>query len=74
MENPDTMTVYEHHFDETKHREAHEKMLEQMQQNEKDYVKQQQSSKKSKQKLSVVKSSAIENFDEDLKELLEGLE
>ncbi|MGE6226161.1 tyrosine-type recombinase/integrase [Paenibacillus chitinolyticus] len=72
--NPDTMAVYEHHFDETKHREAHEKMLEQMQQNEKDYVKRQQTSRKSKQRLSVVKSSAIEDFDEDLKELLEGLE
>ncbi len=68
------MKVYEHHFDETKHREVHEKMLEQMQQNEKDYIKQQKSSKKLKQKLSVVKSPAIENFDEDLKELLEGLE
>ncbi|MFJ7731437.1 tyrosine-type recombinase/integrase [Lysinibacillus sp. NPDC097231] len=72
--NPDTMAVYEHHFDETKHREAHEKMLEQMQQNENTYVKQRQSSRKTKQRLTVVKSSAIEDFDEDLKELLEGLE
>lgn len=72
--NPDTIIVYEHHFDETKHREAHDKMLEQMQQNEKEYVKQQQTSRKSKQRLSVIKSSVIEDFDEDLKELLEGLE
>ena len=26
--NPDTMNIYEHHFDEAKHREAHENMME----------------------------------------------
>ncbi|MEY9976996.1 tyrosine-type recombinase/integrase [Lysinibacillus sp. RC79] len=70
--NPDTINVYEHHFDEMKHQELHEKMLKQMQQNEKEYIKKSKSSRKSK--LRVMESQTIESFDEDLKELLEGLE
>lgn len=40
------MNVYEHHFDEAKHREAHEHMLEKMDQNEKKYSRQRKSSSK----------------------------
>ena len=67
--NPDTMNIYEHHFDEAKHREAHENMLEQMAQREEDYTKQRKSS--GKPKLAVIKTTKIELVDEDL---LEGLE
>ena len=70
--NPDTMNVYEHHFDETKHREAHEKMLEQMAQREQEYTKQRKSSKKPK--LTVIETTNIELVDKELQELLEGLE
>lgn len=70
--NPDTMNIYEHHFDEAKHREAHENMMEQMAQREQDYTKQHRSS--GKPKLAVIETTKIELVDEDLQELLEGLE
>lgn len=70
--NPDTMNVYEHHFDEAKHREAHEHMLEQMAQGEQKYTKQRKSSRKPR--LAVIETTNIELIDEDLQELLEGLE
>ncbi|MBE1555809.1 tyrosine-type recombinase/integrase [Sporosarcina limicola] len=70
--NPDTMNVYEHHFDEAKHREAHEHMLEQMAQGEQEYTKQRKSSRKPR--LAVIETTNIELIDEDLQELLEGLE
>ena len=72
--NPDTIKVYEHYFDEAKHRESHDKMLEQMQQNETKYIRQQKSSKKSKPKLTVIETDISDTFDDDLLELLEGLE
>ena len=37
--NSDTILIYEHRFDEKKHREAHDQMLEGMKQNEKSYEK-----------------------------------
>lgn len=72
MENPDTMNVYEHHFDEAKHREAHENMLEQMAQGEREYTKQRKSSRKLMP--TVIETTNIELVDEELQELLEGLE
>ncbi|WP_427110284.1 tyrosine-type recombinase/integrase [Lysinibacillus xylanilyticus] len=72
--NPETMTVYEHHFDEAKHREAHEQMLKQMELREKEYNKQRKSSKKIKPKLQVIETINSEILDTDLQELLEGLE
>lgn len=72
--NPDTMKVYEHHFDEAKHREAHDRMLENMVKEEKEYEKQRKTSKKSKPKLQVIETINSEIFDADLQELLEGLE
>lgn len=70
--NPDTMITYEHHFDEAKHREAHENMMEQIAQREQAYTKQRKSSGKSK--LAVIETTKIELVDEELQELLEGLE
>lgn len=70
--NPDTMKIYEHHFDEAKHREAHENMLEQMAQREEDYTEEFKSS--GKQKLALIETTKIELVDESLQELLEGLE
>ena len=70
--NPDTMNIYEHHFDEAKHREAHENMMEQMAQREEDYTKKFKSS--GKPKLEVIETTKIVLIDEDLQELLEGLE
>lgn len=68
--NPDTMNVYEHYFDETKHREAHDQMLKQMQQNENDYNK----LRKSSEKLQISQTLKVEMLDENLRELIEGLE
>ena len=36
----ETIKVYEHYFDEEKHREAHDKMLESMAELEKEYIEQ----------------------------------
>ncbi|WP_375200029.1 tyrosine-type recombinase/integrase [Lysinibacillus sp. RS11] len=72
--NTDTINVYEHHFDKAKHRESHDKMLEQMQRNEKEYIQQLKASKKSKLKLTVIETDNLNKFDGDLQELLEGLE
>ena len=38
--NADTIKVYEHYFDEEKHREAHDQMLENMEELEKEYIEQ----------------------------------
>src|SRR5699024_7778558 len=70
--NPDTMHVYEHHFDEAKHREAHENMLEQMARGEREYTKQRKSSRKLMP--TVIETTNIELVDEELQELLEGME
>lgn len=72
MENPDTMNIYEHHFNGARHREAHENMMEQMTQREKDYTNQCKYSEKPK--LAVIETTKIELVDKDLQELLEGLE
>lgn len=72
--NPDTIKTYEHHFDEVKHREAHDRMLESMEKEEKEYEKQHKTSKKSKPKLQIIETINSEMFDADLQELLEGLE
>lgn len=72
--NPDTMNVYEHYFNEEKHREAHDQMLKQMEHREKEYNKQRKSSKKLKLGLQVIQTANTEILDADLQELLEGLE
>ncbi|WP_422121655.1 tyrosine-type recombinase/integrase [Peribacillus frigoritolerans] len=72
--NPDTIKVYEHYFDEEKHREAHDQMLESMKKNEKEYEQEQKTKQKKKPKLAVIETQKEIEIDADLQELLEGLE
>ncbi|BCB37331.1 hypothetical protein BCJMU51_2215 [Bacillus cereus] len=72
--NPDTLKVYEHYFDEEKHRESHDEMLKKMEKNQKEYEKNQKLKRKNKTSLTVVKRQNKIEIDEDLKELLDGLE
>ncbi|WP_152667967.1 tyrosine-type recombinase/integrase [Aneurinibacillus tyrosinisolvens] len=48
--NPDTIQVYEHYFDEEKHRQAHDLMLESMEKKEQEYLEEQQTKRKKKAK------------------------
>ena len=70
----ETIKVYEHYFDEEKHREAHDQMLENMEQQEKEYIEQKKNNRKKKPKLTVLET--INNFeiDEEIQEFLDGLE
>lgn len=68
--NPDTLKVYEHYFDEEKHREAHDHMLDTMEKKEQAYGHEQKT-KRERSKLTLLPSTEI---DEDLYELIDGLE
>ncbi|KZR59359.1 tyrosine-type recombinase/integrase [Pseudobacillus badius] len=72
--NQDTITVYEHYFDEEKHREAHDQMLEHMAKNEKKYEQEEKKKRKKKPTLSVIETQKEVEIDTDLQELLDGLE
>lgn len=72
--NPDTIKVYEHYFDEEKHREAHNEMFKIMEKNEKEYKQKQKREQKKKPKLTVIETQKEIEIDADLQELLEGLE
>lgn len=72
--NKDTIQVYEHYFDEGKHRELHNQMLESMKKSEEDYLKQKKNKKAKKPKLTVLEDVKKMEMDEDILEMLEGLE
>lgn len=72
--NQDTIKVYEHYFDEEKHRKAHDQMLESMEQREREYNAKRKEKRKQKPQLTRIKNSSDLEFDQDLQELLDGLE
>lgn len=72
--NKDTIQVYEHYFDEGKHREIHNQMFENMKKSEEVYLKQKKNKKTKKPKLKVLESVGKIEVDEDILEMLEGLE
>ncbi|QRG70828.1 site-specific integrase [Brevibacillus choshinensis] len=72
--NADTIKVYEHYFDEEKHRQAHDQMLESMEKSEREYNTNRKAKRKQKLQLTLIKSSSELEFDQDLQELLDGLE
>ncbi|MGK5507556.1 tyrosine-type recombinase/integrase [Brevibacillus formosus] len=72
--NQDTIKVYEHYFDEEKHRNAHDQMLESMEQREREYNAKRKAKRKQKPQLKLIKNSRDLEFDQDLQELLDGLE
>lgn len=55
--NGDTIKVYEHYFDEEKHREAHDQLLENMAKLEKEYIEKTKHNRKKKLTLTVIESS-----------------
>ena len=72
--NADTIKVYEHYFDEEKHREAHDQMLENMAELEKEYIEQKKNKRKKKPTLTVVESIKDVEIDPEIQEFLDGLE
>lgn len=72
--NADTIKVYEHYFDEEKHREAHDQMLENMAESEKEYMEQKKHRRKKKPTLTAVESIKTVELDPDLQDFLDGLE
>lgn len=72
--NADTIKVYEHYFDEEKHREAHDQMLENMAESEKEYIEQTKHRRKKKLTLTVVESIKTIELDPELQDFLDGLE
>lgn len=72
--NSDTIKVYEHYFDEEKHREAHDLMLENMKKLEKEYMEQTKHNRKKKTSLTVIESIKDIEIEPELQEFLDGLE
>lgn len=72
--NTETIKVYEHYFDEEKHREAHDQILENMALQEKEYMKQKKKKRK-KPNLTVIETNYDDiEIDDEIQELLDGLE
>ncbi len=70
-----TIEVYEHYFDEKSYRKAHDKMLENMAEKEKEYMEQKKNKRKKKPSLTIIENSFDDmEIDEEIQELLEGLE
>lgn len=65
----DTIKIYEHHFDEEKHREAHDHMLDNMKEKEKEYL-QQEKKKTNKPQVTLAHTNIFVELDEDIQGLL----
>ncbi|HHT7007657.1 MULTISPECIES: tyrosine-type recombinase/integrase [Bacillus cereus group] len=72
--NVNTIKVYEHYFDEERHREAHDQMLDNMTKLENEYIEQKKHDLKKKPTLTVLESSQAVEIDPELQEFLDGLE
>ncbi|MFC0472491.1 hypothetical protein ACFFHM_18900 [Halalkalibacter kiskunsagensis] len=71
----ETIKVYEHYFDEESHRKAHDGMLENMAEKEKEYMEQKKSKRKNKPNLTVIENNVDDiEIDNEIQELLDGLE
>lgn len=71
----ETIEVYAHYFDEESHRKAHDDMLENMAEREKEYLEQKKNKRKKKPNLTVIENKFDDiEIDDEIKELLDGLE
>jgi site-specific recombinase XerD len=71
----ETIKVYEHYFDEESHRKAHDGMLENMAEKEREYMEQKNSKRKKKLNLTVIENNFDDiEIDNEIVELLDGLE
>ncbi|WRU96252.1 site-specific integrase [Priestia filamentosa] len=65
----DTIKTYEHHFDKEKHRKAHDSMLDNMKEKEREYLQQKQK-KTDKPQVALVHTNVPVEIDEDIQRLL----
>ncbi|MGN7300579.1 tyrosine-type recombinase/integrase [Ferdinandcohnia sp. SAFN-114] len=72
--NKDTIIVYEHYFDEERHFEAHNQMLENMKKREGEYLKQMKNKRIKKPELKVLEDIKQIEIDQEILELLDGME
>lgn len=72
--NKDTINVYEHYFDEERYREAHDRMLENMELREREFNVSRKPNRQKRPQLSLVQTTEKVTLDEDLRELFDGLE
>lgn len=70
----ETIKVYEHYFDEENYRKAHDGMLENMAQKEKDYMEQKSNNRKNQPTLTALETTNYIKIDDEIQELLDGLE
>ncbi|MEI4605020.1 tyrosine-type recombinase/integrase [Bacillus cereus] len=71
----ETIKIYEHYFDEENYRKAHDGMLERMAQKEKKYMEQKKNKRKKTTDLRITeKNYKFFEIDDDIQELLDGLE
>ncbi|MGE7869142.1 tyrosine-type recombinase/integrase [Bacillus paramycoides] len=70
----DTMDVYEHHFDEERHRNFHDNMFEQIAEKEKEYVEQLKQKRTKRPLLTVIDKAKETESEVDIQALLNGLE
>lgn len=70
----DTIEVYEHHFDEERHRGFHDKMLEHIAEKEKEYMKQIKQKRTKKPALTVIDTAKDIELEVDIQALLDDLE
>ncbi|EPC8419426.1 site-specific integrase [Bacillus wiedmannii] len=70
----DTMDVYEHHFDEERHRNFHDNMLEQIAEKEKEYVEQLKQKRTKRPLLTVIDKAKETELEVDIHVLLNDLE
>ncbi|WP_460224180.1 site-specific integrase, partial [Bacillus cereus] len=69
-----TMDVYEHHFDEERHRDFHDNMLEQIAEKEKEYVEQLKQKRTKRPLLTVIDKAKETDSEVDIQALLNDLE
>ncbi|MFV1457213.1 tyrosine-type recombinase/integrase [Bacillus mycoides] len=70
----DTIEVYEHHFDEERHRSFHDNMLMHITEKEKEYIEQQEQKRTKKPLLTVIDTAKEAELEIDIQALLDNLE
>ena len=68
------MDVYEHHFDEERHQDFHDNMLEQIAEKEKEYVEQLKQKRTKRPLLTVIDKAKETDSEVDIQALLNDLE
>lgn len=72
--NKDTIEIYEHYFDEERHRAEHDNMFENMAKQEKEYLEQKKTKRTKKTKITMLETNKESELDDELLEFLDDLE